>query len=442
MAEVLLARMMGPAGFERPVVLKRILPHLADQDEFRTMFLDEARIVAGIHHPGVVTVFDFGDSEHGLYLVMEYLHGQPLSELRRRSRTRGERLDPLLSAHIVAEAADGLHAAHEYVDADGVPQNVVHRDVSPQNLYLLYDGSVKVIDFGIAKAANRDTKTATNTMKGKFAYMAPEQCDGSGVDRRADVFALGIVLFELLTGQRLFRRDNQLETVRAICLEPIPGPRDVAPHVPERLDAICRRALARSRDDRYATAAELRTELRSAIQQLAPERVPREELAAILVDWFAEERERGAELMRRRPLDASATVPTIAQPAAHKPRSLTPWIGVGGMLVGALGVWAVLTWSGGSAPEVQPEAGPSVPVAATRSTPADVEPPEEEPPAAPLEDAPVEPSVPVEPEAPPAPAPTTREPEPPRTTRRRPPRPSSPTEAPPTSPGGGFGRVD
>jgi serine/threonine protein kinase len=435
MAEVLLARMTGPGGFDKPVVVKRILPHLAERDEHRAMFLDEARIVAGIDHPGVVTVFDFGESEQGLYLVMEYLHGQTLAALRRRCRERKQLLDALIAAYIVAEAADGLHAAHEYADADGVPQNVVHRDVSPQNLFLLYSGAVKVIDFGIAKATGRQTKTATNTMKGKYAYMAPEQCDGSGVDRRTDVFALGIVLFELLTGRRLFRRENELETVRAICLEPIPSPAQVMPGVPASLDAICARALARSPNDRYPTAAALRHDLQQAIAELGADRQPREELATMLREWFEPEREQGSELLRRRPIEA----PTTTGMRAARTRSRLPWI-AGGAAVVALGaIGAIYAWPREPSPAPVHSASPARDMepepAAEPAAPAELLPPAEPPP---IEPAAIEPAA-IEPPAALEPAPVTAEAPDRRITKRRARTEPRPSEPPPER---GFGRVD
>src|SRR5262249_34122249 len=168
MAEILLARLVGPSGFERPVVLKRILPHLAREPEFVHMFLDEARIVAGITHPNVVQVQELGKDGNELFLAMEYLEGETLWGLMRRLAVRGERLDTPLAVRVIVQACAGLHAAHELVDADGHPVNLVHRDVSPQNLFITYAGQVKLLDFGIAKAADRITRTETGVLKGKF----------------------------------------------------------------------------------------------------------------------------------------------------------------------------------------------------------------------------------------------------------------------------------
>ncbi|MBN8612460.1 MAG: serine/threonine protein kinase [Deltaproteobacteria bacterium] len=270
MAEILLARVVGPHGFERPVVIKRILPHLATQPGFVEMFTDEARIAASIRHANVVQVYELGSDAGELYLVMEYLEGESLAGLQRRLvATRGS-LEPALAAWIVAEACAGLHAAHELESAEGRPLGVVHRDVSPQNLFVGYDGTVKVLDFGIAKAADRLTATETGALKGKIGYMSPEQCSHAALDRRSDVFALGTVLAELVSGRRLFRRATQVLSIRAIVDDPIPDPLALHPSFPEPLAAIVRRALSRDRDARQASAAVMRAELLAAIATLDP----------------------------------------------------------------------------------------------------------------------------------------------------------------------------
>jgi serine/threonine-protein kinase len=208
MATVLLGRLTGPRGFEHSVVIKRILPHLAAVPELVDMFVEEAQIVASIRHPNVVHVHELGHDRDELFLVMEYLEGESVGGLMRRLITRQEQLDLQLAIHIVAEACAGLHAAHELKDADGKKRGLVHRDISPQNVFVTYSGEVKVLDFGIAKVANSGTKTEAGHLKGKLQYMSPEQCLQKPLDRRSDVFALGIVLYELTTGRRLFKRDN------------------------------------------------------------------------------------------------------------------------------------------------------------------------------------------------------------------------------------------
>ena len=299
MAEIFLAKLLGPAGFQRPVVLKRVLPHLTRREEFRHMFLDEARIVAGIRHPNVVQVHELGLDKDELFLVMEYLEGESISGLMRRLANRRERLDYALAAYVVAEACAGLHAAHEYTDDSGIAQNLVHRDVSPQNIFIGYDGSVKVLDFGIAKAADRYSNTSTGQMKGKFSYMAPEQCRAEELDRRADLFALGIVLYEMSTGKRLFLRENQLLVLKAITEEAIPPPSQIRSDYPPQLEHVVMMALARDRIDRYSTAAEMRRELLAAVRALDPSGMPEERLSDLMREVFADRISEKAEMLKQ-----------------------------------------------------------------------------------------------------------------------------------------------
>ena len=265
MATVWLASQAGPGGFEKVVALKRIHPHLASERDFVEMFLDEARIASKISHANVCGVHEFGEAGGTYYITMEYLVGEPLSRIARvlrkdRAASSNPRL-PAMVARIVADACEGLHAAHELRDNHGELLQVVHRDVSPANLFLTFDGCVKVVDFGIASATNRVHQTTTGQVKGKFAYMSPEQAKGKRVDRRADVWALGVVLYELLTQQRLFQRDNPVATLSALLGDPIAAPSTVRPDIPPELDAIVVRALSRELDQRYATARELGRDL-------------------------------------------------------------------------------------------------------------------------------------------------------------------------------------
>jgi serine/threonine protein kinase len=268
MASIYLARLVGPVGFENVVVVKRMLPHLAEDPRFREMFADEARTVAKIRHPNVVRTFELVSEGDELYLVMEYLEGESLQRLAQALAQRKEWLSPALSCYVMAQAAAGLHAAHELADEDGVSLGVVHRDVSPHNIFVTLDGTVKVIDFGIAKSVDKVGSTSTGELKGKFAYMSPEQVTVGTVTRRTDIFALGITLWELLTGKRLFARDNQMMTLRAVTDEVAPPPSIHARDLPPELDAICAKCLAPDPADRYATAAELRQALLVVLRKL------------------------------------------------------------------------------------------------------------------------------------------------------------------------------
>ncbi len=265
MATVFLATVKGPGGFEKVNALKRIHPHLAEETDFVDMFLDEARIASRIHHANVCQVFDFGESDGTYFIAMEYLIGEPLSRAMKTVRKNFETLDsprlPILACKIIADAAEGLHAAHELRGRDGNQLNVVHRDVSPQNLFVTYDGNVKVVDFGIASASDRVHHTSAGQVKGKFSYMAPEQSRGGNIDRRADVWALGVVMWEMLTLRRLFRRETTVETLTAMLNDPIPPPSTYRPGIHPDLDNIVLKALARDPDQRYSTARELARDL-------------------------------------------------------------------------------------------------------------------------------------------------------------------------------------
>ncbi|MCC6994426.1 MAG: protein kinase [Deltaproteobacteria bacterium] len=254
MAEIFVARLKGVAGFEKQVVIKRILPHLVDEDGFVQMVLDEARIAARISHPNVCQVYELGEVDGQYFIAMEYLEGTSLMVLLKKLIRLKQNLEPALVAGVIAQACEGLHHAHELKGDGGESIGVVHRDVSPQNLFLTGDGVVKVLDFGIAKAAGASAKTRTGTVKGKYAYMSPEQLKGEALDRRSDVFALGVVTYEALTVKRLFYRETDFLIFKAIAEEDIPQVRTVRPDVPGDLNDTVARALSRARDARFASA--------------------------------------------------------------------------------------------------------------------------------------------------------------------------------------------
>ncbi|MBL8950505.1 MAG: serine/threonine protein kinase [Myxococcaceae bacterium] len=262
MAEVHLAREAG--GEQRLVALKQILPHLGEDPEFLTMFLDEARIAARLHHPNVVEIYDLGQHDGALYIAMEFVHGEDLRRIERRCAELSRPFPPALACRIVREACKGLDYAHKRTDAQGRPLGIVHRDVSPQNLLVTFEGVTKVVDFGVAKAAGKAHITQSGLIKGKHPYMSPEQALGQEeLDCRTDVFALGIVLYEAVTGVRLFRRGSDLQTLRAVAECEVVPPSKVVAGLPSQLDDILLMALARDRDRRFQTAAELGSALES-----------------------------------------------------------------------------------------------------------------------------------------------------------------------------------
>jgi serine/threonine protein kinase len=267
MASVHLARMDGPGGFQKWVAIKRIHPHLVEDEGFVHMFLDEARIAARISHPNVAQVFDLGKHEDTYWIAMEYLHGEPLREVMRRTEELGQPMPPEIACRVIADAAEGLHSAHELLGKNGEKLGLVHRDVTPHNLFVTYDGSTKVVDFGIAKFSSRMASTRAGTLKGKLAYMSPEQVAGEQVDRRTDVFALGVVLWELTTGQRLFRMDSDLDTLAKVQECNVPRPTSVVKGYPIDLEKIVLKTLAKNKNERYKTARELSRALQALLMK-------------------------------------------------------------------------------------------------------------------------------------------------------------------------------
>ena len=257
MAEIFLARGEGVAGVERYCVLKRILRDRASDVHFVQMFLDEARLAAQLQHPNIAQVYDIGKLGDSFFFTMEYVHGETVRALLHRSLGLRRKLPIASVLTIVAGAAAGLHHAHVRVGVDGRALDIVHRDVSPSNLMVSYEGGVKLVDFGVAKASDRAHETKSGTVKGKISYLSPEQCRGKRVDRRSDLFSLGICFWEMLTTERLYRRDSDFENMNAIVGEPPPAPSSRRSDVPPELDQLVLRLLAKEPEGRCQTAEEL-----------------------------------------------------------------------------------------------------------------------------------------------------------------------------------------
>mgnify|MGYP000920356957 FL=1 len=293
MAEIYLARETSTvqgAG-SRHLVIKRVLAHVADDETFRTMFFDEARLAMRLNHPSIVHLYEFGEEQGSWFLAMEWIDGVALGKLIRKARDAGGIPAPL-AVKICAQVADALHYAHNLKDEVGEPLGIVHRDVSPQNVMVSFEGSVKLLDFGIAKASFQHTKTQDGQVKGKFAYMSPQQCLGEPMDGRADVFALGVVLYESLTGRPLYHRKTQYETMRAVIEEPVPSVRKYRPDLPESLDAIVQKALQKRQEDRFESAAAMQYALEHWLAT-QHEVVSAPRLAEYLQGVFGEEIQRG-----------------------------------------------------------------------------------------------------------------------------------------------------
>jgi len=264
MATVHFARLLGPGGFSRMVAAKRLLPHMVRDGAFTAMLLDEARLAARIRHPNVVSTLDVISTGDELIVVMEYVHGESLHKLAQTASDLGEPISARFAASIIIEALHGLHAAHEAKDESGNLLGVVHRDISPQNILVGVDGVTRIADFGIAKAAGRSYQTRDGTIKGKLAYMAPEQVEGGELTRATDVFAVSVVLWELLTGQQLFDGVTDAEVMHRVLTYEIPAPSSLVPGLPEFYDRIVARGLARNKALRFGSAREMALELEAA----------------------------------------------------------------------------------------------------------------------------------------------------------------------------------
>jgi serine/threonine protein kinase len=448
MAEIYLAKQVGAEGFERDVVIKCMLEHLSSSRDFVSMFLDEARLAARLHHPNIVQITDLGVADNRHFICMEYLAGEDVDAVIAAAHYKGEGVPLPIAARIMLSALEGLEFAHGYQE-QGRPAELVHRDISPSNIFVTYQGTVKVLDFGIAKASSRMTQTQPGLLKGKWGYMSPEQARGESIDARSDLFSLGVTFHELLTARRVFERDNEIGVLLALMAQPIPPPSTYRPEVPPALDRIVMKALEKRPEDRYASASAMRAELEEFLRgnSSAP---GVSQLARYMQGLFGQtDMERktkipslselgghtllqqddpiGYEKTLVRPSSpGTAPAPATGDPlstpappspaAAPRPRSL----GVP-MALGALAAVLLLALGGGAAWYLMPRvASPAAPPAAPSPTPAPaVEP---APPANPVPPPPIatqqpEPP-PVEPLADTAPAPPKAPaPEPPRTSR-------------------------
>ena len=328
MAEIFLACEKGVRGLERIVVVKRILPHLAVHDVFVEMFLQEARFIARLSHPNVVQVFELGEADSTFFIAMEYVPGVSLRELMRAAALQQRPLPVEVALSLVAQACAGAHAAHELADPSGKPLGLVHRDISPHNLMVTGDGYVKLLDFGIAKATELAMEhTRTGALKGKVHYMSPEQCRQDALDRRSDLFALGIVLWELLTARRLFKREGDLASMQAIVTGDVWDVRELRPEVPEAVAEAVNIALATRRHDRFATADEMRRALSATAEAsglyLGPD-VISPFVADLLGHRFDEAKELMASALERTRTGSFSEEPTLVDRRASARTPATP----------------------------------------------------------------------------------------------------------------------
>jgi serine/threonine-protein kinase len=357
MAEIFLALQRSVAGFEKILVVKRVLPNLAKDTEFVTMLLDEARIAATLNHPNIAQTYDVGQHDGQFYIAMEYVHGEDLRSIVRAMKANNVTSFPLEHAlAIILGMAAGLAYAHEQKTLDGEPMNLVHRDVSPQNVLVTFNGDVKLVDFGIAKAGrSKEEETKSGKLKGKVPYMSPEQAQGLELDARSDIFALGVMLFELTTGRRLFRGQNEWDTLKMIVESEYPAPRSINPHLPERLERIILRALEKDRERRYQTARELQADLEDFIreQKLAVSALSLGEwMQMLFADKLAQQKQMLAEgrqlaevLAAQAAAEEEAERASLTNASGVRPRkaSKAPWIALALVVLGAAAA-GVFAW--------------------------------------------------------------------------------------------------
>jgi serine/threonine protein kinase len=317
MAEVFKAKRSGVEGFEKVVAVKRILPHLSDNKEFVDMFVDEAKMVAGLTHPNIVQIFDLGRIEKSYYIAMEYVQGRDLRSILRRARERGTRVPLDLCALIASRVCSALEYAHRKKDDRGQPMMTVHRDISPQNILISFEGDVKLTDFGIAKAASKATVTEAGALRGKLLYMSPEQAWGKAMDRRSDLFSLGIVSYEMLTDHKPFLGSSEVSILETVRECKVPAPRTLNPAIPDSLERVVMKALERDPDQRYQDAAEMYRDLEAVLHETQPP--PTSAALARLMEQLYEPREREGTVV-----DDAHEPATASDSGAEAPRPPEP----------------------------------------------------------------------------------------------------------------------
>jgi serine/threonine protein kinase len=382
MAEIFLALHRSMAGFEKLVVIKRILPSMNRDQAFIDMLLHEARIAATLSHPNIVQIFDVGQVDGTYFIAMEHIHGEDIRSIVRGMRRKGVLEFPIEHAlAITLGVCAGLAYAHDKRDLDGRLLGIVHRDISPQNIVVTFTGDVKIVDFGIAKSEKETTEdTQSGQLKGKVPYMSPEQADGKELDLRSDIFAVGVVLFELTTGKRLFKGDTELQTLKLILESDYPAPSDVRPGYPKALERIVMKALAKKREDRYQTAREMQADLEAFVRE---ERMPVSTVALthwmqmLFADKLAQQHEALQDIKQladviasqQKDFDPTGTMtgtfaaPLVTQTIIEAPRRSNAPLVAGVAVALLVGVAAFVVWRGkqpDASATVAPTAAPTV----------------------------------------------------------------------------------
>jgi len=321
MAEVFLAKRIGMKGFEKLLAIKRILPQFAQNEEFIAMFIDEAKLAAKLNHRNIVQIYDFGSHQGSYYIAMEYVFGKDLRSVLKKSKEGWQRLPLAQCAYIITEAAKGLEYAHTLRDVSGKSLQIIHRDISPQNILLSYEGEVAVADFGIAKAASQSTETRVGVLKGKILYMSPEQAWGKMIDRRSDLYSLGVVLYEMVTNRKIFDADSEFSMLEKVRNAEVPFPPDVFADLPGDFLHIVKKALEKNPENRYQSAHEMRVDLENYLLT-TQERLNEMVISDYLKKLFREEIEEEKKILTESTkilVEKPALVEGVVKPERHEP---------------------------------------------------------------------------------------------------------------------------
>ena len=317
MAEVFLAKRVGMKGFEKLLAIKRILPQFSENEEFIAMFIDEAKLAAKLTHRNIIQIYDFGSQQGSYYIAMEYIFGKDLRSILKKSKERGERLSLAQCAYIVGEAAKGLEYAHTLRDHFGKPLQVIHRDISPQNILISYEGEVMLADFGIAKAASKSTETRAGVLKGKILYMSPEQAWGRSIDRRSDLYSLGVLLYEMVTHRKIFDADSEFSMLEKVRNADVEFPPNVFENIPSSFLQVVQKALEKNPDHRYQSAHDMRVDLENYLLT-TQERLSEKSISNYLKHLFRE------EIDEERKILTESTEILVAKLAGEEPFSKPP----------------------------------------------------------------------------------------------------------------------
>jgi serine/threonine-protein kinase len=325
MAEIFLARQAGLDGFEKTIVIKRIRPHLSKQASFVRMFLNEAKLAAQLNHPNIVQIYDLGRIAESYFIAMEYIFGRDMRRIIPKADSLEIPFPMVYALKIASSVCEGLYYAHQKADPYGNPLNIVHRDVSPENVFVSFDGTVKILDFGIAKAANQIEQTGAGEIKGKLSYMSPEQCRGLSLDCRSDLFSLGVVLFEWLTGFKLFTGDSEVSIMKSIIDGKIYAPSYFKADIPQPVEDILMRALAKDREERFQTAWDMQYAIDHFLTQyeFTPSNIHLSNfLKQLFQDELEEERARVAQRVQLSAAGASVNAPAAGPNDAAAPEDI------------------------------------------------------------------------------------------------------------------------